>query len=344
MDRDAGDLHRRAIGREAFAFDLAQPAAVERIGEIRPEVRRQAPIDAAADLLVGGEGDADFPVRDRGIGQQVPRGGHDDGDAGLVVSTKQRGAARGDDVIPGLGAEIGRHVGRQRQARRVRVDDRAAVVAPMDPRLDAGRVELRRGVDMRDEADDRRLPFGGRRDRRQHRAIVGQPDLRRADGGQFIDQEAQEDELGRCAWRGARGLVALRVDRGVAQEPRFQFGVEFGSHGHLRPGAIRAARSVRVKAVRRARRPAARHARRPVRAPVPSGSGGAGRSGPPGRRADRTSRRSRRRSARRHPRRIRAGTPARRHRDSSGGSDGGLRDRHGRDRPHRFRRPAPRPA
>ena len=104
MDRHALDAHRRLVGGEALVHDLALLPAVEGVGDLGAQVARKVGVHAPADLLVGGEGDADRAVGDAGIGQQVARGGHHDGDARLVVGAEQRGAAGGDDVVAELPA------------------------------------------------------------------------------------------------------------------------------------------------------------------------------------------------------------------------------------------------
>ena len=90
---------------------------------------------------------------DRRVFQQMPRGGHDDRDPGLVVGTQQGRAAGGDDVVADAIRQMGRAFGRQLQLRRVRETDRATVVGAVNDRLHAGRVELRGGVDMGQQAD-----------------------------------------------------------------------------------------------------------------------------------------------------------------------------------------------
>jgi hypothetical protein len=68
-------------------------------------------------------------VRDLGVFDQVARGGHDDRDAGLVVSAQQRGARGGDDVLTRLFSEIGVLGRRQHQIGRVGKGDVVAVPA-----------------------------------------------------------------------------------------------------------------------------------------------------------------------------------------------------------------------
>ncbi len=257
MRGDAGDPHRGLIGREAFEFQLARPAAVQRIGEVGAEIAGQIRADAAADLFVGGEGDADRPMRDLRVGQQMPRRGHRDRHPGLVVAAQQRGAAGGDDVVALLFAQPGRIGRRQRQSRRVGKGDLAAVVAAMHHRLDPGGIVGRRGIDMGEQAQRGRRAGDGGRHRGQHHAVVGQRDVGGADRLQLLDQHALQVKLDRGARRGGRGLVALGVHRAVADEALFQFGVEFGAHCDLLKlgkSAVPQRRKSRPRPARAARR------------------------------------------------------------------------------------------
>jgi hypothetical protein len=80
------------------------------------------------------------------VGEEVAGQGHDDGDAGLVVGAEERGAAGGDDVVALAGGEVGGGVRREVEVRGVGEGNGAAVVCAVDDGLDAGGVELRRGV------------------------------------------------------------------------------------------------------------------------------------------------------------------------------------------------------
>ena len=57
-------------------------------------------VGAAADLLVDREADPRPRPRQLGMGEQPGDGGHDLGDAGLVVGAEQRRPVGGDDVVP----------------------------------------------------------------------------------------------------------------------------------------------------------------------------------------------------------------------------------------------------
>ena len=100
VDAPAGDLNSRGSGVEALVLDLAELASVGGIGFLGTETRNVEVVRAAADLLVGREGDADRPVRElrmRGVvGEEV----HDLRDACLVIGAQKSRAVRDDEVFP----------------------------------------------------------------------------------------------------------------------------------------------------------------------------------------------------------------------------------------------------
>jgi hypothetical protein len=111
MDGNAGDGDHGEIGGKGLVDDLARIAAVEGIGEIDAQIGGQFRVDAAPDLFVGGEGDADRGARQVGVGDEVAGGGHDDGDARLVIGAQKRGARGGHDILADLGGQIGEILG-----------------------------------------------------------------------------------------------------------------------------------------------------------------------------------------------------------------------------------------
>ncbi len=85
VDVAALNFDFRACSIEVLVLQFAFHAAVDRIGEVGAERCDVEEIDAAADLLVGGEADADFAVFHLGVGEQILRRGHDFGHARLVI-------------------------------------------------------------------------------------------------------------------------------------------------------------------------------------------------------------------------------------------------------------------
>ena len=75
----------RARSVEILVFQFALHAAVDRVGEVGPECLDVEVIDAASDLLIGREADADFAVFHFGVGQQVFGRCHDLRYTGFVV-------------------------------------------------------------------------------------------------------------------------------------------------------------------------------------------------------------------------------------------------------------------
>ena len=158
----------------------------------------------------------DLRVRDQVLGRR-----HDFGDAGLVVGAEQRRARRGDDVVADL-------LGERRDCRR-------AAAPPTDRRAargrgrrsarwtigcDAGAAHLRRGVDVRDEADGRHVRLAAsspgsspsrsrarRVPRRRGRSPCSSPTRSRSSTSCFGGARI-----------GGRALVGLRVEADVAQE------------------------------------------------------------------------------------------------------------------------------
>ena len=99
MDAVPFDPDPHLGGGERLVVDAADLGAVERVREVGAELLDVEVVDAAADLLVDGEADADRRVLDLGMRREVRDRAHDLGDAGLVVGAEQRRAVRRDDVV-----------------------------------------------------------------------------------------------------------------------------------------------------------------------------------------------------------------------------------------------------
>ncbi len=94
LDEDDG-----GVGAEGLVLDLAEVRAVEGVGVVGAEGLDVEVLGAAADLLVGGEGDADRAVEELGVVLHPGHRGHDLGDAGLVVGAEQGGAVGVDERV-----------------------------------------------------------------------------------------------------------------------------------------------------------------------------------------------------------------------------------------------------
>ena len=171
-------------------------------------------------------------------------GGHDLGDAGLVVGSEERRPVRGDDVVPdSLGQELAR---RRREDRAAREHDLAAVVVPPDLRVDARRGRVRARVDVRDEADGRAVVAArpARASRRRSRARSARRRRARARGAR-----RRGAARGRAAWpcsgrtptrdrTACRCARNERAGRGRPRRARRQAAIRTGPP---RPESLRAA-------------------------------------------------------------------------------------------------------
>ena len=167
---------------------------------------------------------------DLGIGQQVARGGHDDGDAGLVIGAQKGCAGGGDDVVALLGGEIGRLGGRERELWRIGEGDIAAVVAFVNHGFDACRVELWCRIDMGQKAQRGRVIARCAWERGEDGSVVCLRDICRADLFKLGHEQALHIELDSGA--GACGAVGigLAVDLAIADQAVGEFFGKTGVH------------------------------------------------------------------------------------------------------------------
>jgi hypothetical protein len=214
--------HARLERRERLVLDLARGAAVERVRDLRPERLEVDVVDAVTDLLVRGEHDAHRAARDLGVADEVPDGGHDLGDAGLVVRAEQRGAVAGDELVTGVVREL-RPLDRVEHLLGVaRKRVRAALVVE-HLRLHVLAAHVGRGVDVRDEADRRRVRVPGQR--AVDDPVLGELRLE-AELLELRHEHAREVELPFRARRRFRVGVGGGVHLRVAHEPVARVGPE----------------------------------------------------------------------------------------------------------------------
>ncbi len=88
MDGHAGDLYAPAGGVEVFIFDAALQVTVQRIGELRAEIRHIEVTGPLPNFLIRGKGYADLAVGQI-FGNQLLAQGQDFGNTRLVVSAQQ---------------------------------------------------------------------------------------------------------------------------------------------------------------------------------------------------------------------------------------------------------------
>ena len=218
MGRDALDGDDGAVGRKRLVLDIPGGFAVHRIGEIGAEFFQVDLVDAAADLFVGGEQDLDGAVLDLRIVDQELRRIHDLGEAGLVVGAEQRGAVDGDDVVADLVGQRRMFGGADHLGRIGRQHDVAAAIIFDDLRLDVLAGAVGRSVHMRAEADHRHLLVGIRRDRRVDIAVRVEMGVVQSHRQQFGGEQAAEILLLLGGRAGRRFRIRLGVDHDIAQE------------------------------------------------------------------------------------------------------------------------------
>ena len=192
-------------------------------------------VGAAADLLVGGEGEADAAVRDLGVGDEILGSADNLCDAGLVVGAEQGGAGGGDDGTSELLEQVGVLGGLEDGGGVIGEVEILALVVGVHDGLDAGAAHLGGGIDMGHETDGRHALFGGGRgDGGEDVTVIEELDLGAADGAELIGEVAEEVPLLGRAGRRRRVEVGLRVEGDVAEEAFDDAGLEadFGArHG-----------------------------------------------------------------------------------------------------------------
>ena len=86
----------RMGGVEVLIGDLFAIGAIDGIGESGPELLGVEVERASADFFIDREGEADWVVLNLRVALVIGKDGHDDGDAGFIVSAQQS-IAIGDD-------------------------------------------------------------------------------------------------------------------------------------------------------------------------------------------------------------------------------------------------------
>ncbi len=230
----ADDREGREVSVECLAFNLTDFAAVEGIGGLHAELREIEMGSTHTDLFVGRERHTDGGARDVRIRQQHLDGGHDFGDARLIIRAQQGGAVAGDDVLPDVSLQHGvtvpgDHLGMVAGQHEVG----ARIVVPPDHRLHVRAARFRRRVDVRQETDGRQLGgLVGRQVRRQRREDVAplvHGRIGEAQRLQFVDQQPQQGLLLLGRGVALRSLNRLGVHAHVAHEP-FEHAFAWNQH------------------------------------------------------------------------------------------------------------------
>ena len=197
---------------------MAGGLAIDGIGEFGAELFQVDLVDTTADLLVRREQKLDDAMGNGRIGHQPGGGGDDFSKAGLVVGAEQRRAVGGDDIIADLVGQRPVFGDADDLACIAWQHDVAALVIAQELRLDASAGEIGRRIHMRAEADDRNRLVDGRGNGGVDIAVLVQMRILKADGQQFLDQQAGERLL--LAGRGlaGRARIGLGVDHGITKE------------------------------------------------------------------------------------------------------------------------------
>ena len=82
---------------EVFVLELADFAAVHRVAEVGAEALDVEGVNAAADLLVTGEGDGDGAMLEFRVRDDILHGVHDLRDTGFVIGAEKGRSIGGDE-------------------------------------------------------------------------------------------------------------------------------------------------------------------------------------------------------------------------------------------------------
>ena len=158
MDGKAGNFDECRGCVEILVLELADCAAVDRIGVLRTEARHVKVVRALADLLVGGKGDFHRAMRKIG-GQKQLCCRKNFRHACLVVRAEKRGAVGHDQALSCM-VQKGFILARGKNDPLLLVqDDVAALVNFCDPRVNWAARRVRRGVHVGNQAVDRKVFF-----------------------------------------------------------------------------------------------------------------------------------------------------------------------------------------
>ena len=212
MDVHPVDGHAAGRTVEVLILQLAQRAAVHRVGVLRTEAGNVEQIRAAADFLVRREADAHRAVLRRVRRHEPGRQGHDFRHAGLVVRA-QHAVAAGDDHI--LALQGGQEV--------KAVDDHAVFQRDGLPvivfdHLGMGRAQHAvGGVHVGDEAHPGgMIALGG--NGAIDVAVLVHPGVSNAQGLHFVHQHTGQRPLVRAGGAGLAGFHGGGLHLNVAQE------------------------------------------------------------------------------------------------------------------------------
>ena len=211
VDTEAVDGHDRGGGVEVLVADLTDILAVNGVGVGCTEALYIKQACALADLLIGGEADAELAVG-AVFSDDALQCGHDLGNTGLVIRTQQRGAVGRDE---GLAL----HLAQEREDLRVKhragsgQRDGLAIVILVNLRPDVLAAGIVRRVHVGDKAEglSALLPRGGGQGGIDIAMLIymgiGKTKL-----FQLLNEDLGQIKLAQRAGVGAAGRVRGRVD------------------------------------------------------------------------------------------------------------------------------------
>ena len=160
MDAPAVDGDLQIRGVEALIVDVPQIAAVHGVGIFRPKTRHVKVVGAPAHFLVGGKGNAEFPVRDVSLEQPLRRR-HNFRHTGLVVGPQEGGAIGDHQRLALIIGQIG-EIRFLHDHRAILVEDDVPSLIFHHPGTHVGAAGRRGCVQVGDKADGRLLLTAGR--------------------------------------------------------------------------------------------------------------------------------------------------------------------------------------
>lgn len=217
MDDDASDGHAGLRGVEGLVGEGVASVAVNGVGEVGAVLVQVPEFGAVADFLIGAEADHHFAVFELGMPDHVLHGGHNHGDARLVVGAEKGGAVGDDERVADVFFQVVESVGRHDDVFFGVENDVAAVVFFNQPGLDVFAGDFKSGVDVGAKSDGRRAGTVGRNGS-AHIGVVRNGDVLDAHGAQFFAQQLCQIELTGRTGNAVRSFLRLRVDFYVAHK------------------------------------------------------------------------------------------------------------------------------
>ena len=218
VNANARYLYLGRGGVEILKFQFTQFAAVHGVGKVATEFLHIEAVCAETDFLVGVEPNADAPVLDFGVRDEVDHCLHDFGDARLVVCAEQRMAVGHDDVLAHVVEQFGKLLRRGHDACRLVEHDVATIVVLDNTRFDILARAVGTGIHMGDEAHGGQRLVGVGRERGIDVCVLVNLHFRKPDTFQFLFQVTCQDPLFLRARSGFGIFCRLGVETYVLQK------------------------------------------------------------------------------------------------------------------------------